>query len=82
MPYIKNKFMRMILDTLVSEWQLIEVTGNLNYFLYKLAKNKCTCYKDYRDFIGELEMAKQEIYRKQISPYEELKEKENGGIDG
>ena len=56
-------------------------TGNLNYFLFKLAKKSCSCYADYAAFIGELEAAKLEIYRRQIAPYEDKKIKENGDVE-
>lgn len=32
--------------------------------LFDLAQDKCFCYKDFRDFMGELECAKREIERR------------------
>lgn len=55
-------------------------TGNLNYILYRIAKEHCHKYADFAAFIGELEAAKLEIYRKLVAPYEEKKEEENGSI--
>lgn len=57
------------------------ITGILNYVLFKLAKDYCTCYSDYRDFIGELEAAKLEIYRRLAAKHEDKKIKENGDVE-
>ena len=54
--------------------------GNLNYFLCKLFLSKEMSYEHARNFIGELENAKLEIYRRWIAPYEDLKKKENGDV--
>ena len=85
MPYIKCKKTREQLDRVVFEilgsGKDINITGKLNYMLFKLAKISCRNYKDYRNFIGELEAAKLEIYRRQIAPYEDKKIKENGDVE-
>ncbi len=85
MPYIKGDSKRGELDKLAVQLLLNgKITGNLNYFLFKLCKlyiKECgESYAAYKNFIGELEMCKLELYRKQVAPYEELKEKENGSI--
>ena len=83
MPYIKKDrrhMFRFPIDVLSHALDGLGVTGNLNYVLYNLAKKHCTNYASYAAFIGELEAAKLEIYRKLVAPYEELKEKENGSI--
>lgn len=83
MPYIKNKNDRKKLDKLVRLFirQLYFFTGNLNYFLFRLASESCHCYADYQSFIGELEAAKLEIYRRQVAPYEDKKIEENGDVE-
>lgn len=90
MPYIKNKEMRKEIDKLVLRFaflcadeteETIDITGKLNYFLFRLALMHGMSYKTYRDFIGELEAAKLEIYRRQIAPYEDKKIKENGDVE-
>lgn len=82
MPYIKNKMIRNVLNQIIYLHRaLFKQTGNLNYFLFKLAKETCFSYSDYKDFIGELEAAKLEIYRRQIAPYEDKKIKENGDVE-
>lgn len=83
MPYILKKFREQI-DNLVYEFQKVlgdrAITGNLNYFLFKLAKRECSSYSDYQEFIGELEAAKLEIYRRLVTPYEDLKIEKNGDV--
>lgn len=37
-------------------------------------------YQDFNDVIGALECAKMEIYRRMISPYEDVKKTENGDV--
>lgn len=83
MPYISNLHTRKKLDVLVKKFcnTVWHFTGNLNYFLFKLAICSCQNYEDYRNFIGELEVAKLEIYRRQIAPYEDKKIKENGDVE-
>lgn len=81
MPYIKDKRERGILNRIVYNYfKLFKMTGRLNYFLFKLAKETCDNYKDFQNLLGELEAAKLEIYRRQIAPYEEHKIVENGDV--
>jgi hypothetical protein len=57
--------------------------GELNYIISRIVKAYITsypCYYQYNSAIGALECAKQEIYRRHIAPYEELKIHENGDI--
>jgi hypothetical protein len=84
MPYILKED-RGWIDGIVSRF-LVEIkhrgmTGNLNYFLFKLAKWTCKSYSDYQQFIGELECAKLEIYRRLASPYEDKKIEINGDVE-
>lgn len=91
MPYLGLKEMREKLDAVVNHFATVVsvksmhgerkiIKANLNYFLFKLAKVTCNSYRDYSDFIGELESAKLEIYRRQIAPYEDKKIKQNGDV--
>ncbi len=61
-----------------------ENAGELNYFitmnLIRYMSNKPEKYQIYNDILGVLEGAKQEIYRRKIAPYEDLKIKENGDV--
>lgn len=54
--------------------------GWLNYIIFRLAKKKCFNYNSYKNFIGELEMCKYEIYRRLVAPYEDKKIKSNGDV--
>lgn len=81
MPYISSKALRQYLDRLVSDMKRFSIPGRLNYFLFKLAKETCSCYADYAAFIGELESAKLEIYRRQIAPYEDKAIERNGDVE-
>ena len=82
MPYIvkskrpkNDKVVKSMIDNDV------KADGDLTYVLFKYCKYHVTPgYTNYKNFIGELEMCKLEIYRKLISNYENLKEKENGVI--
>lgn len=85
MPYIPDKKLRKQLDEAVYSFvgcgDTDDHTGKLNYFLFKLAKHYGRNYKSYRDFIGELEAAKLEIYRRLVAPYEDKKIKKNGDVE-
>ena len=59
---------------------VIRPNGNLNYFLFALAKKQCKSYNQYKEFIGELECAMDEIKRRQLHPYEDNKIKQNGDV--
>lgn len=84
MPYIQNYEDRGKLNVMVKRFTHcfgLNFTGHLNYFLFKLAKTQCKRYSDYAAFIGELEAAKLEIYRRLIAPYEDKKIEENGDVE-
>lgn len=82
MPYIKDKRNRSILNRIIDNYFILfKIKGHINYFLFKLAKETCVDYEDYRAFIGELEMCKQEIYRRQIAPYEDKKIEFSGDVE-
>ena len=86
MPYIKDKMIRKILDTFVGVFlRRFKIHGNLNYFLFKLCKEvikkEGESYGHYKEFIGELEMCKLEIYRQLVSKYEDSKIKDNGDVN-
>jgi hypothetical protein len=85
MPYIKQED-RSILDNIVKIFLCYgNDKGKLNYFLFKLckemAKSNGESYNFYKDYLGELECAKLEIYRRLIARYEDKKIKENGDVE-
>ena len=61
-----------------------ETAGQLNYLFTKISlsyiDSKELSYQLYNDVIGALEGCKLELYRKQISDYEDKKIIENGEI--
>lgn len=63
---------------------LPENPGELNYSITTLImdylENTDRRYGDYNAVIGVLECAKQELYRREISPYEDKKKMENGDV--
>lgn len=84
MPYIKEG--REDIDDIVfiNAYKL-KCDGHLNYFICKLFLklmkiNGGMTYSKSKEFIGELEMAKLEIYRRWIIPYENQKKEENGDL--
>lgn len=87
MPYIPDKGEREEIDNIVGLYAYhLKCDGHLNYFLAKLflklmKVNGGIRYNKAKEFIGELEMAKLEIYRKWIGKYEDEKEATNGSID-
>lgn len=85
MPYIK-KLARKIIDEIVDDAHFsVAANGSLNYFLVKLMlvrrKLEGESYTFYKNYIGELEMAQAEIYRRYVAPYEDKKMKENGDVE-
>lgn len=63
--------------------------GELNYVLTKAClrylrnlegPGRKLGYQDFNDVIGALECAKMELYRRMISPYEDVKKTENGDV--
>lgn len=79
MPYVKQD-VRELLD---GGYQPQNV-GELNYVITGLCNRYVdtfdASYKIYNDIIGVLECAKQEFYRRAVSPYEDNKIKENGDV--
>lgn len=82
MPYLKDKEDRNYLDLILEAAKNCLIKpGRLNYFIFKLAKISCHNYEQFRNFVGEIEMVKQEIYRRYVAPYEDIKIEENGDVE-
>ncbi len=95
MPYI-NKQNRPLLDGLIDGLVAIAVddSGTYNYMITTLiykwinrerfslyaSGQQISGYKEYNDAIGVLECVKQELYRRVVAPYEDIKCKENGDV--
>jgi len=89
MPYILkekravlNPAIRELADVFTSMKDDINFAGNLNYTITKLLFTLYPVpnYQRFNDMIGALECCKLELYRKKVSPYEDLKEQENGPL--
>ena len=85
-PYIKKEDRPDIEDIVDIYAYHLKCDGHLNFFICKLFLklmriNGGIRYNKAKEFIGELECAKLEIYRKFISPYEDEKEAENGKLE-
>ena len=82
MPYISDSDKRREIDAIVKvHRKTLTDKGSINYLLFKLAKETCDNYGDFRSLFGELEAAKLEIYRRLVAPYEDKKIKENGDVE-
>lgn len=62
----------------------IKTPGELNFVITTLCLEYLNAsekrYKDYNEIVGVLECAKQEFYRRAVSPYEDKKIIENGDV--
>ncbi len=87
MPYIKN-VQRLPLDKLIDPLILHlrslpveEQDGSLNYTVTKIIKNLYSQkYFHLNRALGVLSAITQELYRRVIGPYEDVKIKENGDV--
>lgn len=88
MPYIKQEDRDKIKRTLDNPdqhvYDLTLTSGELNYLITKLCHNYIARngvnYFTMNEVIGVLECAKLELYRRVLSPYEDIKIKENGDL--
>jgi len=96
MPYLRSEIDRMKLDLCASIIvgkeitgfdisvspfkKKIKLNGEINYLLFKFAKEYCEKYEDFQRLFGEIECAKHEIYRRLVAPYEDKKIEENGDV--
>jgi hypothetical protein len=87
MPYIKKeereKWKEIIkkADEILKKCPSESVDGEINFLVSSIIKNAYPPkYFNYNRAIGVLECIKQEFYRKQVAPYEDEKERENGAI--
>lgn len=59
-------------------------SGQLNYLLTKLCVEYIgrigASYATFNEVVGALECCKQELYRRMVAPYEDLKRGENGDV--
>ena len=83
MPYITQNLrpsMNTVVDQMVRAG--VQVDGDLNYILFKYCKNHVKpSYNNYKNFMGELNEAAEEIRRRLLAPYEDKKIIENGDVE-
>lgn len=92
MPYIKKEFRKDLYEAIDNLSKIINQInkenpaqtrdGLLNFSLTEILNQTFpnARYHDFNEIIGFLECCKLEYYRKKISPYEDLKESENGAV--
>lgn len=83
MPYVKQEH-RPNLDIVVQTMANvgISVNGDLNYVLFAFCKRHINpSYNNYKNYLGELNEAAEEIRRKLLARYEDRKIIENGDVD-
>jgi hypothetical protein len=60
----------------------VKADGSLNYVLFALCKRTVEpSYKNYRDYLGELNESAEEIRRRLLAPHENLAIIRNGDIE-
>lgn len=81
MPYIKQE-RRPDLDRLIDHLaHMLKFDGDLNYVLFALCRRGVApSYNNYKNFIGELTEATEEIRRRILANYEDEKIKSNGDV--
>ena len=82
MPYIKRE-KRLLFDAALSGCMPREL-GDLTYCIYILCVDFLHRthgkYADLASVVGALSCATQELYRRQVAPYEDCKIMENGDV--
>lgn len=86
MPYIKQETRKYFDTQLEDIASRLRDKGDLTYCLYKLCSLHLkqfakSSYTTLSMIMSCLEDAKLEWYRQRMAPYEDIKIKENGGID-
>jgi len=91
MPYIKSadrvriEYCAEEISAITALSDAIQTEGDLNYVITRLChsflKKKGEKYATYNTLIGVLECAKQEFYRRKVSPYEDKKIQENSDLE-
>lgn len=81
MPYIKPGKRPKFEKLLESMKELVTEEGDLNYVLFAFCKRYIPQhYYAFKNFVGELECCKMEVYRQLVAPYEDEKQQSNGDV--
>lgn len=85
MPYIVHAKRLDMEPSLQELSDYVSKTGDLNYVICRLSiellRRNGMNYGNFADVVGDIECAKQELYRRLATPYEEEKAKKNGDLD-
>lgn len=87
MPYIRLAGRNRLDNGLHAMLQYMPVdAGELNYVLTRICdtfiNTKGKNYQNLNEVVGAIECVKQELYRRVIAPYENIKIEENGDVYG
>ena len=84
MPYIKQEERWDLNNQLLKLSMSIETLGQFTYVIYvlslKFLQHMGISYANYASILGALTCTLQELYRKEVSVYEDEKELQNGSI--
>jgi hypothetical protein len=82
MPYIKQERRPDLNKVVIAMSEAsVKADGDLNYILYRFCKyHVAPSYNNYKNFLGELNEATEEIRRRLLAPYEDKKIEENGDV--
>lgn len=84
MPYIKNKDKREMHDVIMDLRQYILSKGDLNYAICELVGriilDDIISYTEISKWISAVHDAEEELRRRILVPYEEIKKSENGDV--
>jgi hypothetical protein len=84
MPYIENEKRAVISPAVMELMKLLKTKGEYNYaislLIHTYIQRNGLRYEHLNDAVGILECAKQEFIRTVVSPYEDIKIKENGAV--
>jgi hypothetical protein len=84
MPYIKPGLRPNIDAAVFKVIPFIQCEGDLNYAITRLVDTVLDLtgvnYKNLNGVVGVLECVKQELYRRVVAPYENMKAQENGDV--
>ena len=81
MPYI-DAGKRKVLDPIIKKLrEVLNYDGDLNYVLFALCtRDVIPSYNNYKNFLGEIHEAEEEIRRRLLAPYEDEAMKRNGDV--
>ena len=82
MPYVKQERRPDLNKVVIAMTEAsVKADGDLNYILYRFCKLHVTpSYNSYKNFLGELNEAAEEIRRRLLAPWEDMKIEENGDV--